>query len=210
MQAGNLAWPWLPELGLRVVVAVPPAVEPVTLAEAKAWAKVDTPDDDPLVSDIIVAAREQIEADLKRALITQTRTLFMSRFPGVWGEIPLPYPPLQSISSIQYADSDGTLQTLDPAKYVYTANSTPGRVWLPYGAAWPITGPFMDSVRISYVCGYGDTAASVPARVRLAMRSLIATAYRQRESHVFQQGGVIATTPVYEDFLVSEGYGFYA
>lgn len=195
--------------GMRVVTTVPPAVEPVTLAEAKLWARVENPDEDQLMSDLIVAARQRVEVDLKRALITQTKTLFMGGFPSAWSQIQLPYPPLQSVVSVVYTSMLGTPVTADPAVYLSAANSSPGRVWLPLGSVWPITAPFPDSVRITYVCGYGDTAVSVPMTIRLAMRALIAANYLYRESHQLIQGGVLASTPMYDDFIRSESFGAY-
>lgn len=212
--AVNETFPW-PRLGrpdqagMRVVVTSPPAVEPVTLDEAKAWANVQNPDDDPLVTDLIVACREQVEADLGQALITQTRTLFLGDFPASMGPIRLPYPPLQSVVSLRYTNVVGTLTTLDPSGYLYTANATPGNIRLPFGQFWPYTFGWEDAVQISYVCGYGDTAAAVPMRIRLALRALIAGNYSMRESHFFMQGGTVSSTPLYEDMLSTARGGEY-
>lgn len=195
--------------GMRVITTVPPAVEPVTLAEAKLWARVENPDEDGLMSDLIVAARERVEVDLKRALITQTKTLFLGGFPSAWSQIQLPYPPLQSVVSVAYTGMAGMPFTADPSSYIFAVGSSPGRVWLPLGSVWPITAPFPDSVQITYVCGYGDTAAAVPMTIRLAMRALIAANYLYRESHQVIQGGTLASTPMYEDFIRSESFGAY-
>ena len=211
----------------RVATITPPAIEPVTLTEAKAWARVELSDDDSLITDIIQAARERVEADLKRALITQTKTLFFMAFPwsgyyslairGVglnpwWfpfaqGVIELPYPMLQAVTSVQYLDTNGTLQTIDPSQYVYTANATPGRIQPAYGTVWPVARPQIDAVQITYTCGYGATEASVPASTRLAMRALIAANYENREA--FMGGGGLLATPMYERFLQVEDYGHY-
>ena len=49
--------------------------EPVSLGEAKLWARVEFSDDDSLIQDIIRAAREWCEGpELKRALMLQGRT----------------------------------------------------------------------------------------------------------------------------------------
>lgn len=194
-------------LGLRDVVTVPPAVEPVTVAEAKAWGIVQSPDDDSLVSDLIVACRMRVESDLGQALITQTRTLYLGAFPPGWGTIVLPYSPLQSIASVQYTALDGGTGTFDPSNFRFNAGSMPGRLWLPWGTVWPIILPIEDAVRVSYVCGYGDAAAAVPMPIRLAIRSLVAANYAMRESHLFMQGGTVQSTPLYDALVNSADHG---
>ena len=180
--------------------------EPVSLAKAKQWARVEFGDDDSLIADIITATREMIEGpELKRGLILQARTIYFMGFPwsggyynrlirsmgpNPWwlpttqGIIMLPYPPLQSVLSIKYMDpASGVLyNTIDPTKYVYTANSTPGRVQPTYGAVWPLARPQIDAVQITYTCGYGVNTTDIPASIRLAMRSIIAASYENREA----------------------------
>lgn len=204
--------------------------EPVSLAEAKAWARVSTTDDDSLVADIIQAAREVTEGpDLKRALMLQSRCIYFMGFPwsggyynrlirsmgpNPWwlptaqGIIMLPYPPLQAVTSIQYVDpASGSLLTIDPSKYLFVANSTPGRVQPQYGAVWPLARPVIDSVQITYTCGYGASSSDVPAAVRLATRAAVAASYENREAYL--EGGVLAAAPMFERFLNSEQWGSY-
>ena len=77
----------------------PPAAEPVTLAEAKAWLRVDTgDDDDALITSLISAARARAEWHTGRAFVTQGWTLWLDCWPsGACAEIPLP--PLQGVQS---------------------------------------------------------------------------------------------------------------
>ena len=194
---------------MRVVTTVPPAVEPVTVDEAKAWARINTPDDDQIVSDLITAVRMQVEADLGRALITQTKVLYLNDFSDLSSPINLPYPPLQSIVSVRYVDMMGDLTTIDAGTYSYTAGSTPGRVWVPIGSYWPYVLPNDDAVQIAYTCGYGDTAADVPMSIRMAMRTLIAANYMYRSGIIFGQGGQFLSTPMYDSLLNSERTGEY-
>lgn len=210
----NETFPW-PRLarpdyaGLRVVVTVPPAAEPVTLAEAKLWANVQNPDDDAIVTDLITACRMQAEADLGQALITQTRTAYMGGFPSFRMPLQLPYVPIRSITSIQYMNTDGTLTTQATSDYAFIGPSMLGEITLPFGQYWPFTLPTEDAVRVTYVCGYGDTADAVPMPIRLAIRSLIAANYQQRESHFFMQGGQFLSTPLYDALLDSCRSGIY-
>lgn len=211
-------------------VSITVGAEPATLAEAKQWARVEYGDDDSLVSDIVQAARELAEGpELKRALMLQSRCIYFMGFPwsggyfnrlirsmgpNPWwlptaqGIIMLPYPPLQQVTSIQYVDpSSGNLLTIDPAQYLFTSNSTPGRVQPQYGAVWPLARPVIDSVRITFSCGYGPMEGDVPASTRLALRSLVAANYETREA--FVESGQLTTTPMFERFLSVENWGCY-
>ena len=75
-----------------------PAIEPVTFEEAKNFIKVDTGDDNTLISSLISAARESIEKETGQVLITQTWQMFLDYASP---EIRIPRPPLQSVSSIK-------------------------------------------------------------------------------------------------------------
>ena len=62
---------------MSLQLITPPAIEPVTLAEAKAHLKVDTTDDDTLITSLIAAARARAEWHTRRAFITQGWMLWL-------------------------------------------------------------------------------------------------------------------------------------
>ena len=210
--------------------------EPVTLAEAKAWSRVEFDDDDSLIQDIITATREEIEGPgLRQAMMLQSRCMYFMGFPwsggyynrmirsmgpNPWwlptaqGIIQLCYPPLQAVTSIQYIDpASGDLLLIGPdlptgqPAYLYSALSVPGRVQPQYGAVWPLARPVIDSVQITFTCGYGPLESDVPAAARLAMRSVIAATYENREA--FLEGGGLTITPHFERFLAASWWGSY-
>src|SRR5690606_20838877 len=154
-----------------LVRVAPPAEEPVMLEEAKLHLRVDTTDEDTLISSLIVSAREHVEAFQLRALVTQTWRLSLDEFPA-GRVIRLPRPPLQSVTSITYIDPTGAQQTLDSSVYDVDADSEPGRVVLKADASWPEVADVPGAVQVEYAAGYGD-AAAVPEVVRQAMLLLI-------------------------------------
>jgi uncharacterized phiE125 gp8 family phage protein len=99
-------------------VTVQPTIEPLTLAEVKLFCRVDYEDDDSLLQQLLKAARKRAEGWLYRGLITQTRAVRLndSDFDSS-GNIVLPNPNVQSVSSITYYDSAGTLQTASSGLY---------------------------------------------------------------------------------------------
>jgi uncharacterized phiE125 gp8 family phage protein len=59
-----------------------PIAEPVTLPEAKLHLRVDTTDDDTLITTLITAAREMAETITRRALVSQQWKIVADRFPS--------------------------------------------------------------------------------------------------------------------------------
>ena len=88
----------------------PPAAEPVSLAEAKTWLRVDTDADDVLIGALVSAARARAEWHTGRAFVTQAWTLWLDAMP-LCVEIPLP--PLQAVASLTQYDRDGNAAVLE-------------------------------------------------------------------------------------------------
>ena len=180
---------------MGLIQTVPPAVEPVSLAEAKLHMRVDLDDDDALIQKLIEAARRHTEDFTSRSLITQTWKLTLDRFPeslllwrwDAWtcsNVIELPKPPLQSVTSVKYYDPDGVLQTLAASKYLVDAVTEPGRIAPVTGEFWPATQDRINAVEIIYVAGYGAAAANVPAGLLAAIKLLLANWYENREATI--------------------------
>ena len=55
-----------------LTLITPPANEPVTLEEAKAWLKIETADEDTLLLRLIATARQMVEHYTSRAVLEQT------------------------------------------------------------------------------------------------------------------------------------------
>jgi uncharacterized phiE125 gp8 family phage protein len=178
---------------------MPPAIEPVTLDEAKAHLRLDTDTDDAYVSALIVAARERVELFLRRALITQTFEYTLDQFLAS-SFIDLPRPPLRSVDWIKYIDAAGNQQTLPPEVYVVDASSNEmGRVALAWNQFWPITRWSINSIVIRFVAGYGDKAEDVPQAIRHGILIEISNLYENREDIVI--GQTINMVPLSERLL---------
>jgi uncharacterized phiE125 gp8 family phage protein len=102
---------------MSLVLITPPQVEPVSLAEAKLQLRLSTSDEDDLIMRLIVGARSMLEQQLHRALITQSWTYLLDRWPQ-GSAVPLPLAPVQSIDAVRVGAIDGTASTLDPSTYL--------------------------------------------------------------------------------------------
>lgn len=129
--------------------------------------------DDGLLAMLIAAARAAAEHELGRYLVSQTVDLHLDEFPES-NEIRLP--PLQSVSSVTYVDSDGATQTLAADQYAVDSVSRPARIAPAYGVTWPATRAQAGAVRVRFLAGYG-AAAAVPACVKHWMLVQIKAGY---------------------------------
>ena len=188
-------------MGFNLVTA--PALEPVSLPDAISHLRVTGLDESGLIEALITAARLSIEGrygGLQRALITQTWDWFFDCFP-VSSARPLevPMPPLQSVTSITYTDTEGAAQTWSAAKYTVDARSLIGRIMPAYNETYPETRDVMNAVTVRFVAGFGATAQDVPQPIRQAMLLLIGHMYENRETHII--GASISALPTIDALL---------
>lgn len=149
-----------------------PALEPFTVAEAKAQIRSVSAQEDALIQGYIKAARQAAEDYLGRGLLTQSWTLSLSDFVDV---IPLPMAaPLQSVTSVKYYDVNGTQQTLATTVYTVDTTSRPGRIALAAGQVWPTLQSLrtVNRVQIEYVVGW-TSRDLIPEAIRQGMRVYI-------------------------------------
>lgn len=134
--------------------------------------------EDPTLNALIAVARQAVEVEMERALITQTWDWFKDAFPS--GDFEVPKPPLGSVTSIKYRDTNGDEQTWASANYNVDTDSAPGRIEAAYGVSYPSTRAMNNAVTVRFVAGYGD-AGDVPESIKQAMLILIAHLYEKRE-----------------------------
>ncbi len=148
---------------MLVEVITEPTVEPVTLSDMKDHLRIDHTDHDDLITALIQASREYIEAACGRALVEQTRAVYYQAWPDN-DRFELPYPPVQSVSSIVYTGADGTENTFASSNYSVITNRSPGLLVLGYEKVWPSTTLHHEEwpIKITYVCGYDATTDSPP------------------------------------------------
>ena len=181
------------------VVTVPPGVEPISVGEAKQHLRQDAPDDDTLISGLIIAAREQVERMTSRALITRTIEFYRDQFPGIppWPNSPvieLPQPPLIAVTGLSFIDSafanhnwtvsgNNLLDETGAVNAHWDNVNEPGRIMLAYSQVWPNRVlKTVNALKITYTAGYGPDPVNVPQAAKQAMLLLIGSWYTFRES----------------------------
>lgn len=161
------------------VLIVGPQQPVVTLEEMKEHLRVDADDEDALIAGLRDAATEWVQTATDRQFVAATWRLSRDRFHDI--EIELPWPPLRSVASVKYYDTDNALRTLGTATYEVVTWKTPGRIRLAFGFAWPATAIRQDAVKVEFVAGYGS-AADVPEMAKAAIKLLAAHWHENRET----------------------------
>lgn len=173
---------------MAITTVTPPAVEPVALAEAKERLRVEHGDADALITELIVAARERVEALTGRALITrrvrETRDDWAEggRLAAHGGQFRLGIAPIGTVHHVKTYAADDAATTFDAVNYAVDAISIPARLALRGGGVWPTPGRRVAGIEIEYDAGYGADAGAVPHALREAVLLFVADAYETRTS----------------------------
>jgi uncharacterized phiE125 gp8 family phage protein len=162
----------------------------VTRTEVKQYLRINIPDDDALIDDLLFMAHEALEHDANLCLNTYTIAETFKEFPGQHGVYSYPWlgynwqymgvsthstivlmrRPLQSVTSITYFDTQNSPQTVSPTAYI-VEKPTYTHGWVaPLISEFPLTTTREDAVTITYVAGY--TTGNVPFRIQQAIKVL--------------------------------------
>ncbi len=164
---------------MTLKLLTPPAVEPISLADAKAHLRVDTTDEDSTINLLITVARESIEQETGRALITQSWSWVFDHWPDAFA-LSVPKPPLITVDAIKSFDSEDAATIVDVNDFILNASSFDGRLVLKVGSSWPIAQRPIAGFEIQFTAGYGAAATDVPAPLRQAILLLVAQSFEER------------------------------
>lgn len=154
----------------------PPAVEPLSLIDAKTFLRVEHSDDDAIIASLVSAARNHVEALTRNALIVQTWRLVLDRWPD-GGRIAPRITPLRALTAARVFDAANESSAIDPD--IFVVDAAAGVLAAP---AWslPIPGRNAAGIELDIEVGYGAAASDVPPILLQAIRMLVAHWYDNR------------------------------
>jgi uncharacterized phiE125 gp8 family phage protein len=160
------------------ILLTPPVVEPVSLADAKAYLRVEHDADDDVISGLISAARLQVEAQTRRALITQTWQLRRDSWPAE-GRLTVLPAPLREVVAARVYDAGGAPHAIDLQAFTADTAAAPAVIgFVPWSL--PAPGRSLAGIEVDIEAGYGDAADDVPPPLRHAIELLVAHWYENR------------------------------
>jgi hypothetical protein len=143
-----------------------PAIEPISLTEAKEYARIDSTFEDTLISSLIKVARLHCEAFTGKAIIRKTITIESFTFPYQWQ---LPYGPLSSATDITKVVNIDQNGTETPLNYQVNVGLFP-KIAI-------TSGPQSLKFKMVYTAGF----TNVPEDIKLAVKMMVNTMYERRE-----------------------------
>lgn len=142
----------------------PPPIEPISLAETKAFLRVDHEADDALIQALIQTARESLESYLSIALIRRSMQFSTSLEECSSRVVKLPRWPVISVDAVIVDGESVSDPDIDLRK-------RPSSLVIERGS----------HVEAEFTAGYGEGADDVPAPLRQALLLLVARHYEKRE-----------------------------
>lgn len=157
-------------------------IEPITAADFRAWSRFDLHNENQIIDILIRTAREQSEEYANLSLITKSYTLYFDDFPTNSEEIKLPRSPLTAVTTVQYYDAAGTLQTFDASNYQVDTVRRPGRIKLTSSASWPaVEQDKINAVQITFSAGFGAEPRHVPETYKTILLFFVKHMFERRD-----------------------------
>jgi uncharacterized phiE125 gp8 family phage protein len=189
----------MPKVIQEVIEITAPSVEPITLAEAKAQARIDTTTsaEDNLIEDIYIpAARKYLENITGRTFHQKTLEWMLTDFPDCDYVVLRQATPLVSITSLKYKDTTGSETTWASSNYIADTDSKTGRLVLAYGIVWPNSTLYPSwPIRIRGVAGIATASPITEAdpMAKLAIAELVSGNWNNRDSEELPDRPIIST-----------------
>lgn len=165
---------------MALIDLAPPVVEPVDLAYAKQFLRVDGTDEDTLISDLISVARHQVENIISRTLIARSFR-YRGDLPNAYC-LSLPRPPLLVVTSVKLYDVTGQNILIPAQDYTVNARRNPGELRLGHAKNWVNYIESPTEIEIEFSAGYGTSPNDIPLPIKQALLLLLAQHYEHRDT----------------------------
>ncbi|QGG89873.1 hypothetical protein GH983_05090 [Agrobacterium sp. MA01] len=161
---------------MTIIELTPPAVEPLTLVEIRAHLRLDTEEEDALLSALAIVAREHLERETGLVLATRDFRFCLDDWPAD-GIVTIPRGPVRVVTAVTVYDGEGEPQAVDLDGHLLDGHARPARLWL---RDVPQPGRAMNGIEVELSAGFGESGADLPETLKRAMLTHIAAMYACR------------------------------
>jgi hypothetical protein len=152
--------------GYAVQLSTGTVTEPITLAEAKEYARIDGFSEDALITSLIKMARVHCESYMGKSIVLKTVTIDSFTFPY---QFQMPYGPLTNEANISKCVTIDENNVETPLQYRVNAGLFP-KLFILGGAQ-------SYKFKLVYTAGF----TTVPEDIKLAVKMMVNTLYERRE-----------------------------
>jgi uncharacterized phiE125 gp8 family phage protein len=152
--------------GYAVQLSTGTVTEPITLAEAKEYARIDGFSEDALITSLIKMARVHCESYMGKSIVLKTVTIDSFTFPY---QFQMPYGPLTNEANVSKCVTIDENNVETPLQYRVNAGLFP-KLFILGGAQ-------SYKFKLVYTAGF----TTVPEDIKLAIKMMVNTLYERRE-----------------------------
>ncbi len=161
---------------MSLILTSPPAAEPLSLAELKAFLRVDGTEEDGLIGSVASAARAHLEALTRRAFVTQGWRILRDAWPPT-GFLALPLGPVRSLDAVTVTTAEGAV-AVPTDRFRLDGTAVPPRLAWRVGEV-PQPAPRLAGIALDVTAGFGPPE-DVPPPLLQALRLLAAYWFENR------------------------------
>lgn len=161
---------------VEVKVVTKPKASPVDLKFLKNYMKVETDEDDELITKLILSATDEVERYLSKSIMIRTlKAIFRGR--ETWKVLPIL--PAGDISEVKNVDADGNSTIYAETEYQVTGGADDKKVAAPQ-VMTVSKGRVTNETHVTYLSGYTSTE-DIPMPILESLWLLVTLSYQRRE-----------------------------
>jgi uncharacterized phiE125 gp8 family phage protein len=166
---------------MKLSLVTDTVTEPITLDEMKLFLKVDTTDEDLLITSLISSARKAVEDYCNITMCTKVYDYYLDNFTDT---IELPMPPCKTVDAFTCSNLSYVESTIPSTKYkTFIFNGLRRSEVIKYPAtSYDYEIPPTNGIRIRFTAGYGATASTVPDALKTVVKLVVSHWFENRNS----------------------------
>ena len=157
----------------------PPPIEPVTLAAAKEFLRIDHDHEDALIADFITAARERVEMMARLTFISRRRAYSTAK--SCTSRLFINHSPVKHIHKISLIDGADNSLDIPMSELYINKRARPASLETRKRALFSDYAADPAAIVVELEAGYGASPEDVPMQLRQAVLLLVAQHYEHRD-----------------------------
>jgi len=165
---------------MTLSMLVGPRLEPISVAEAKLFLRIDNDAENDVIAALITTARLHVERLTRRIVLEQTWRLYLDDLPKNH-LVELGIGPVRDVLQVVCYNDDGEPRVIPAKDYVVDVSAVPARIKF-RRSGYSSETRILNGYEIDFIAGFGATTLHVPADIRQAIMMLVAHWFENRSA----------------------------